>query len=219
MKKLLGFFRAIIFEDASFFGHAGDKLIEKTVERGMYPEFQRKVSVESSGEIVSQDEVLAQTKQYVREIQKERMTRLILGFCLEFQQHYQLQTEELTNFLDLFQSIGIVLLKDSRSSPFDPYSPEDLHLYWLEFLARADQTTDTELSAIFSTRNGSIGIGPRSVLPEDKKALIQACRVPLVLRRDGVHFRLVGPCYVSGIMQGEAVSGKEGTSFELVSIV
>jgi hypothetical protein len=61
----------------------------------------------------------------------------------------------------------------------------------------------------FTTIHGYFGIGPRTLVPGDRIAVLLGCTLPLLLRqteRSG-HYRLVGECYSHGYMNGEAVEG------------
>lgn len=78
---------------------------------------------------------------------------------------------------------------------------------------------------LFTTRNGYLGMGPGSTDIDDEIVVIPGMRTPFVVRRllAMSQYRLVGPCYVHGIMQGEFVErlANEGDSdgprlFELV---
>lgn len=62
---------------------------------------------------------------------------------------------------------------------------------------------------MFSTKNGRIGIGTCSVQQDDVVVIVRNCQVPLALHPSGSYYRLVGPVYVSGIMQGEFVQSQE----------
>ncbi|KAF7901749.1 uncharacterized protein EAF01_007048 [Botrytis porri] len=71
-----------------------------------------------------------------------------------------------------------------------------------------------------TTRNGFFGLFPRYVEEGDIVYVMDGCNVPYLLREvDGEgRFRLVGECYVFGIMDGEAV-GREGFAFEEIILV
>ena len=58
----------------------------------------------------------------------------------------------------------------------------------------------------FSTMNGYIGSGARPVQPGDVVAVLFGAKVPILLRpqTDGC-YRLIGDCYVNGMMDGEAI--------------
>jgi hypothetical protein len=69
-------------------------------------------------------------------------------------------------------------------------------------------------------RKGYIGLLPPNSKPGDEIWLIQGCRVPMVLRRCSstpVLHRLVGSCYVHGIMNGEFLL-EEGRRFVPVGL-
>lgn len=57
----------------------------------------------------------------------------------------------------------------------------------------------------FTTKKGTIGLGPRSMRPGDLVCILSGCRVPFILRAEGPNFRLVGESYVHGLMEGQAV--------------
>lgn len=56
---------------------------------------------------------------------------------------------------------------------------------------------------IFRTRKGFLGLGPAALSQGDLVAVLLGGRVPFVLRKFEDYEKLVGECYVFGIMQGE----------------
>jgi hypothetical protein len=56
------------------------------------------------------------------------------------------------------------------------------------------------------TRNGYLGLGPAYTRSGDITAILPGCSVPMILRRSGDEFTVVGDSYVHGIMNGEAVA-------------
>jgi hypothetical protein len=74
--------------------------------------------------------------------------------------------------------------------------------------------------SLFTTDSGKLGLGPKVVLQSDRLVILYGFRMPMILRPVGGEYLLVGPCYVHGIMRGEAVashraSGKEDQIFWL----
>ncbi|KAI1212289.1 HET-domain-containing protein [Annulohypoxylon truncatum] len=60
----------------------------------------------------------------------------------------------------------------------------------------------------FQTTSGSTGIAPRAARPGDEICVILGCALPLLLRPLGNgKFKLVGPCFMVGLMHGEAFLG------------
>jgi hypothetical protein len=61
---------------------------------------------------------------------------------------------------------------------------------------------------LFSTTDGYIGLGPKNSRGGDVVVIILGAGVPFILRptNQGV-YRLVGECYVHGIMDGEFGAG------------
>lgn len=61
----------------------------------------------------------------------------------------------------------------------------------------------------FITANGRAGLGPATMRTDDVVVVLYGARVPFVLRRVGEKFELIGPCYVDGVMEGQAVKEHE----------
>lgn len=156
-----------------------------------------------------------------RQIQ-ERAKRLVLGFYEDLCRLFGPEPA-FTDFLRLLEccmseSKGYKTLEEEVRL----CDPEQLHLNQMEYLIRAAETTDRQAGSMFFTAAGRLGIGPRSVQRDDVVVIARGCRVPLVLRQCAPYYRLVGPVYVSGIMQGEVVRHHERKgplSFEPVQLV
>ncbi|KAH8901237.1 hypothetical protein GQ53DRAFT_740274 [Thozetella sp. PMI_491] len=70
------------------------------------------------------------------------------------------------------------------------------------------------------TRRGYFASLPHCFQPGDEIWVVKGCGMPLLLRKSDFHigsFRLVGSCYIHGIMNGECVRDN-GAEFEAVSI-
>ena len=62
--------------------------------------------------------------------------------------------------------------------------------------------------AFFLTKNGYIGLGPKSMKTGDQACVILGCKPPLILRPDDEKsYRVVGDCYIDGFKDGEALLG------------
>ncbi|KAK4508206.1 hypothetical protein PRZ48_001944 [Zasmidium cellare] len=57
----------------------------------------------------------------------------------------------------------------------------------------------------FSTGEGKIGLGPSMMQPSDQVVILHGGKTPFILRPVDFGHKLLGQCYVHGIMQGEAV--------------
>ena len=67
---------------------------------------------------------------------------------------------------------------------------------------------------VFRTSKGHLGVGP-GVLQQGDEVSILPYNLPFVLRPTGTYYRLVGECYVDGIMKEEATDGLEERYFAL----
>jgi len=61
--------------------------------------------------------------------------------------------------------------------------------------------------AAFATESGYIGWGPSGMETGDLVCVILGCEMPVVLRKVDTHYIHMGPCFVIGLMDGEAISG------------
>jgi hypothetical protein len=71
------------------------------------------------------------------------------------------------------------------------------------------------------TARGRLGLIPAHGAVGDRVVVVGCCHVPVLVRGvdgDGGRFRLMGECFVYGIMNGEAVTG-EGGRMEEVTLV
>jgi len=57
------------------------------------------------------------------------------------------------------------------------------------------------------TEGGRMGLGPRSMQAGDLVVVLRGGVLPLILRDTGAGYWFIGPAYVYGIMDGEAVQG------------
>ncbi|PLB39822.1 uncharacterized protein BDW47DRAFT_102483 [Aspergillus candidus] len=70
---------------------------------------------------------------------------------------------------------------------------------------------------VLRTRNGYIGLAPPGAQKGDQVVLLEGGRVPYLLRKvDDESYKLVGECYVHGIMYGEAFDEKRCRDIMLV---
>ena len=63
-------------------------------------------------------------------------------------------------------------------------------------------------AVICVTKRGYVGLLPRKARPGDHRDIFHGGAVPFLLRKsdqNGGYFRLLGECYLHGIMHGEAL--------------
>lgn len=123
-------------------------------------------------------------------------------------------------FLPSSRELEEYLLRQAASSTS---VEEDVHHQtWTFFSAHSSVLHGRRL---FVTLKGYLGIGPRSMCPGDAVYVVAGAKMPLILRHGdpwGIRscmkrqvypdkpeqLRLIGPAYVHGIMQGEAITGR-----------
>lgn len=158
----------------------------------------------------------------------DRLARLALGFAYEvlvatdgqnldiftavndFLASHQAPTESRPQSLLGRYFAGLTQKKLSeRFSGLMKEDPEELYWYREEYLTRSRETSQGPIPSIFTTAKGRIGKGLSTVGPGDRAAVIIGCRIPVILRPCGQYFQLVGPCYISGAMDGEIIQQLE----------
>ncbi len=76
----------------------------------------------------------------------------------------------------------------------------------VEFLERVQSVVWNR--KFFTTSNKTLfGLGPDGLQSGDVVAVLYGCSVPVVLRavENRTHYKLVGECYIHGLMDGQAV--------------
>ena len=91
--------------------------------------------------------------------------------------------------------------------------------------------TDTESEAIswamnamawrrlMTTNHGYLGLAVAATEPDDRICILAGCNTPLILRPRGGYFRIIGECYVHGIMRGETVKDKRKGRLQMDEIL
>lgn len=79
-----------------------------------------------------------------------------------------------------------------------------------------DISLNTYHKTFLISRDGYMGTCPRWAKAGDLIALISGLRLPFIARREEEHYRLVGPAYVHGVMQGERWSSEGLEAITLV---
>jgi hypothetical protein len=65
-------------------------------------------------------------------------------------------------------------------------------------------TLSTNGRVIIRTRDGYIGLAPEATMEGDTIALFEGGKLPFVIRQRRENWMIIGPCYIHGMMDGEA---------------
>jgi hypothetical protein len=68
------------------------------------------------------------------------------------------------------------------------------------------------------TQQGYVGWAPRRTRKGDKIFVLLGCRTPVILRPQGDSFRLIGECYIHGVMNGEVIDELEAGKYQLQDV-
>jgi len=58
--------------------------------------------------------------------------------------------------------------------------------------------------SFFDTSSGFLGTAPPNLHPGDFVCLVDQCSFPVILHKVNSHYLHIGPCFVLGLMNGEA---------------
>jgi len=116
-----------------------------------------------------------------------------------------------TSFPRLAESTELIMNLASQIEGSTPLEEEN------GFLDRLEDVVSGRL--ILETTNNYIGLAPLSALPSDEICVILGCKLPMILRpMDDGRRKVVGPCFISGLNEGEAVLGPMPRGVRFVQI-
>ena len=76
-----------------------------------------------------------------------------------------------------------------------------------------------EQRSFIETREGYIGLAPRTAQPGDQVCVFLGCPIPMLLRpAPNLRYQVVGACYIYGLMQGEAFLGPLPDHYQAISL-
>jgi hypothetical protein len=68
----------------------------------------------------------------------------------------------------------------------------------------------------FISESGYMGIRPLALQEDDRICILLGCNIPMLIRKEGDYYLLVGECFVWGLMDGEGLQDrKENDEFEV----
>ncbi|KAH7381815.1 heterokaryon incompatibility protein-domain-containing protein [Cadophora sp. MPI-SDFR-AT-0126] len=88
-----------------------------------------------------------------------------------------------------------------------------------EFYGRLEDTIVTMARRLVVCEKGNLGMAACRARKGDLVVVLLGCSVPLVLRREGKAFELVGECYLDGFMNGEALEEEKKLAKQELRIV
>jgi hypothetical protein len=78
------------------------------------------------------------------------------------------------------------------------------------------QMVDTTGKRVGITSSERLTLLPREAEVGDVVSIFQGVNVPFVLRKSGEHYRLVGSCYLHGMIDGQALEREEWQLHDIV---
>ena len=112
-----------------------------------------------------------------------------------------------------FPSLNLVA-KTLRRNRTPPSKAQSLRQYAVDFTNMV--IPQCVHRRVGRTSGGRICCLPRDSTIGDRLVILEGCEVPMVLRRTGQQYCVVGPCYVHGIMYGEIWQG--GANLEKIHL-
>ncbi|KAH8898194.1 hypothetical protein GQ53DRAFT_742315 [Thozetella sp. PMI_491] len=86
-------------------------------------------------------------------------------------------------------------------------------------LARDRCNFNADMTAFFETEKGYFGIGPILTEPEDEIFALPGLEIPFVMCAQDDNYEMLGPCFVLGFMDGEAVELMNSGQSQLQDLV
>ncbi|KAF4617059.1 hypothetical protein G7Y89_g15091 [Cudoniella acicularis] len=120
-----------------------------------------------------------------------------------------ISARDATGTIPTYQTVRQIIEKEKENMEFTGINEEDK--FFAESFRSAYLGRRLFYTAEDETKGVMLGIGPDSLKKEDEVWAVAGADVPMVLRPRGEgKWRLVGECYVHGIMRGEAVRNGSG---------
>lgn len=109
--------------------------------------------------------------------------------------------------LEVDEFIDTEILSDWRRHhdiPIDYWPNENMTRGMHRSLRKLGQTNvHGGHKCFFVTGSGLMGLAPNGTRRDDIVCILRGCNMPVILRTNGVHTKLVGACYVVGFMHGQ----------------
>lgn len=121
-------------------------------------------------------------------------------------------------------------LKMKADSSLSRWAAGDAELFWEQWFDTDTEFVDHEWyprtrclpeDAFLVSESGHFGLGRAAAQPGDLVVVFPHVRVPFVLRKrpSTDRYQMIGPAYVDGIMDGEAMSGLQDGKYELQTFI
>jgi hypothetical protein len=116
--------------------------------------------------------------------------------------------KEWSHVLPDHELLKIFLVKLVQGTAIAGYSslPDKIFIDFYSWIGRIGGHILSNLirHSFFQTASGYLGLGPRGMLEGDLVCVLRESSVPVVLRRLDSHYLHLGPCFILGLMDGEA---------------
>ena len=95
-------------------------------------------------------------------------------------------------------------------------TPRDMQQRWFNVLTDTNRISGGR--RFLTTQQGYVGWAPCLTRKGDKIFVLLGCRTPVILRPQGDSFRLIGECYIHGVMNGEVIDELEAGKCQLQDV-
>jgi Heterokaryon incompatibility protein (HET) len=118
---------------------------------------------------------------------------------------YSIHLEEFWKAHLDFKINGIALITWFNQSDSIEWDEESIEI-------ALDMVTNMKM---ITTTEGRLGLGLETLKNDDHVAIVPGCKMPLILRPYETGYRFVGPCYIDGLMFGEALEDADANWTEI----
>lgn len=149
-------------------------------------------------------------------IHSHELHSLIRGFIIELC-HMLRQSNIVNKFVGaLLESFDWADSPWPRESFVQMSIRENVEATYAQFVLKSSAFRSQEYGGtLFFSTNDYIGFGPPGITNGDFLCVVFGFPMPVLMRREGEYYRLVGPCYVYGLMDGEIIDQLEARLMDI----
>ncbi|KAN0098846.1 HET domain containing protein [Hyaloscypha variabilis] len=226
------FFRTLI-HDSSGFGYGRADFISPTEEEFFYSRasgfmtLMRRIALEAVGQILApivRANMEFMGRGLVLSLETDmtkilNMATLLEESVIDFETFYWLCNSSVTHDAELRTK-----LLNAFIGP--PHAPNRLAWHLEDYASKSSThgffdfvATIVKIRSFVTTKRGYVGTGPNRVGSGDLVCVLLGCPVPLIIRKQGSNFIVVGEAYVYGMMHGEMIDELESGRLELETLI
>jgi hypothetical protein len=141
----------------------------------------------------------------------------LTDFCRRFGETY---ITEIPTVVAFFATVLKQIVTKTNLEEFQVNDTTELQLNLLQHIPTLVEFEMLKVGRLFHTPEGYLGVAPLDVGINDIVCVLDGIQYPVILRSNAHHFVVIGPCFVQGLMTGEAkyIAEARGLSQEVFNL-